>query len=158
MTKEEATMRGRVLGFDAYTGQGVLSGDDGRRYAFNRNDLAAGVGGLIPGRAVDFVAAGDNAYAIYPIADGPGAGTGDKNKIIAAVLAFFLGGLGIHKFYLGKNTAGVVMLLTSLGGLILLGIPTLIIAIIAFIEMIIYLVKSEQEFYNDYVIGNRQWF
>ncbi len=26
-----------------------------------------------------------------------------KNKIVAALLAFFFGGLGIHKFYLGKS-------------------------------------------------------
>ena len=33
-----------------------------------------------------------------------------KNKIVAALLAFFLGTLGIHKFYLGKTTAGIIML------------------------------------------------
>lgn len=27
-----------------------------------------------------------------------------KNRYVAAILAFFLGGLGVHKFYLGKWT------------------------------------------------------
>jgi len=29
------------------------------------------------------------------------ARTGGKNKVVAGVLAFFLGALGIHRFYLG---------------------------------------------------------
>lgn len=36
-----------------------------------------------------------------------------KNKTIAALLAFFVGGFGIHKFYLGYNFAGIVYLLLS---------------------------------------------
>ncbi|MCX4383178.1 MAG: TM2 domain-containing protein, partial [Parabacteroides distasonis] len=31
-----------------------------------------------------------------------------KSKTVAAVLAIFVGGLGIHKFYLGKTFQGVV--------------------------------------------------
>lgn len=34
-----------------------------------------------------------------------------KNKTLAAILALFLGGLGIHKFYLGKTAAGILYLL-----------------------------------------------
>lgn len=34
-----------------------------------------------------------------------------KNKVVAAVLAFFLGGIGIHKFYLGQGGMGVLYLL-----------------------------------------------
>lgn len=37
-----------------------------------------------------------------------------KDKITAAVLAFFLGSLGIHNFYLGENKKGVVKIIATL--------------------------------------------
>lgn len=82
----------------------------------------------------------------------------DKNKWIAAILAFLFGSLGVHKFYLGKTQAGIIMLVASLAGLLFLGIPTMIVAIVAFVEFIIYLVKDEQKFHEDYVAGDRAWF
>lgn len=36
-----------------------------------------------------------------------------KNKTTAGLLALFLGGLGVHKFYLGQTLAGVLYLLFS---------------------------------------------
>ena len=30
------------------------------------------------------------------------------NKVIYCVLALFLGGFGVHKFYAGKNIAGIM--------------------------------------------------
>lgn len=62
---------------------------------------------------------------------------GSKNKVVAALLAFFLGGIGVHKFYLGQMGMGVAYLL-----LCWTGIP----ALIALIEGILYLTKSDDEF------------
>ena len=59
-------------------------------------------------------------------------------KIVAALLAFFIGGLGVHKFYLGKNQAGVIMLLMGTVGWLLV-LPGLAVCLIAFIEFIVYL-------------------
>jgi len=40
------------------------------------------------------------------------AGRG-KNKVVAGVLGILLGGLGIHHFYLGSVTAGLIVLVSS---------------------------------------------
>lgn len=65
-----------------------------------------------------------------------------KNRILAAALAIFLGGLGLHHFYLGKTLRGVIYLLTCWTG-----IP----AIIGFVEGIVYLFTSDKKFQKDYV-------
>jgi TM2 domain-containing membrane protein YozV len=66
-----------------------------------------------------------------------GAGGPVKSRITAALLAFFLGGIGAHKFYLGQVGIGVVYLLFCW---------TFIPAIIAFIEFIIYLTQDDATF------------
>lgn len=64
-----------------------------------------------------------------------------KSRVLAAVLAIFLGGLGIHKFYMGKIGWGVAYLI-----LCWTGIP----AIVALVEGIIYLFTDDTTFNNKY--------
>ena len=73
----------------------------------------------------------------------------ENKKIIAGVLAIVLGGLGIHKFILGYTQEGIIQLLIGLCG---------IGYIIGIIEGIIYLTKSDEEFYQIYQVGKKGWF
>lgn len=88
----------------------------------------------------------------------PPSTQGRKSKTAAALLAFFLGVFGAHKFYIGANGAGVTMLLVSVLLFWVFFIPTIIIGIIAFVEFVIYLTKSDDEFYREYTIGKKAWF
>jgi TM2 domain-containing membrane protein YozV len=83
---------------------------------------------------------------------------GEKSKVVAGIFAILLGGFGAHKFYLGYTTEAIITLVVMWGGLILLGIPTLVMAIIVLIEGIIYLTKSDQEFQQTYVDNKKGWF
>ena len=96
-----------------------------------------------------------SAEAIYQ--EQAAADIGSK-KVTAAILAFFLGAFGAHKFFLGYNKQGVIMLLVFIFGFILLGIPSMVIGVIAFVEFIIYLTKSNEEFEQTYVNGSKPWF
>jgi TM2 domain-containing membrane protein YozV len=64
-----------------------------------------------------------------------------KSKSTAALLAFFLGGFGVHRFYLGQSGKGIAYLLFFW---------TLIPAFIAFIDFIIFLTMSEDSFNAKY--------
>lgn len=66
-----------------------------------------------------------------------------KSKTAAGLLAIFLGGFGVHKFYLGKIGKGILYAVFFW---------TYIPAFIGFIEGIIYLTSSDEKFYNKYVI------
>ena len=46
----------------------------------------------------------------------------DKSKVAAALLSFFLGMFGIHRFYLGRVGSGVAMLVLSIIGWLTTGI------------------------------------
>lgn len=64
-----------------------------------------------------------------------------KSRITTAILAFFLGGLGIHRFYLGQGGLGLVYLIFSL---------TLIPALIGLIDCIVFLTMSDAAFNAKY--------
>ncbi|MBZ2169472.1 TM2 domain-containing protein [Marinobacter sp. F4216] len=148
-------MKGKILDFNKESQSGVISGTDGNRYKL---EAANWKGSVAPkaGASVDFSVNGDVAEEIYM--DGGQSTGGASKKIAAALFAFFLGAFGAHKFYLGYTKQGVIMLLTFLFGFILLGIPSLVIGVIAFIEFIMYLIKSDDEFEATYVAGNKAWF
>lgn len=160
-------MRGQVLDFDPLKGAGVISGDDGNRYPFAGTAWRGAA--VLPraGLQVDFTAADEVAEEIYPLTGGnpvsDAFGPGHKSPIVAGLLALFLGQFGIHKFYLGYNAQGVILLVGTcvsfLLAFIIIGIiPLMIIGLVCLIEAIIYLTRSEADFNTIYVQGHKPWF
>jgi len=85
--------------------------------------------------------------------------TGDNKKILAGVLAILLAGLGVHKFILGYTKEGIIILvITLILGILTCGIAGWVMGILGLIEGIIYLTKSDEEFYNTYQVGKKPWF
>ena len=80
-----------------------------------------------------------------------------KNRITAGILALLVGGFGAHKFYLGYNNQGIILLLMSTIGMILV-FPLFASGIIALSEAIIYLTSSDQKFYDTYEANQKLWF
>lgn len=82
-----------------------------------------------------------------------------KDHVAAGLLAIFLGSLGIHKFYLGYNTVGFIMLAVSIiGSIVTFGLAWAVMALIGLIEGIVYLTKSQSDFEQVYVFNRREWF
>lgn len=86
-------------------------------------------------------------------------------KVAAGICGILIGTFGVHKFILGLTGGAVTMLVISLCCIVLgpftcgttfLALP--IMHIIGLVEGIIYLTKSDAEFYQVYMVQKRQWF
>lgn len=89
--------------------------------------------------------------ALKSVSSKPGA----KNRTTAGILAILFGGFGVHEFYLGNTLSAVIRLCVTL---LTCGWGGLIVGIISFIEGIIYLTQSDEEFQRVYVDGKKAWF
>jgi TM2 domain-containing membrane protein YozV len=83
------------------------------------------------------------------MSDGKPAGA--EKKVVAGILGILLGGLAIHKFYLGYTKEGIIQIVITVctcgfGGFL------------GLIEGIIYLTKSDEEFVATYITGKKGWF
>lgn len=70
-----------------------------------------------------------------------GASDAGPDRTTAGLLAILLGGIGVHKFYMGKTGMGILYLVFCW---------TFIPAFVGLIEGIIYLTKSDEEFAQQY--------
>jgi TM2 domain-containing membrane protein YozV len=98
------------------------------------------------------------AYASVPPTIGPLASPWAQrasNKVPAGICGILLGSLGVHKFILGYNTSGLIMLLVTL---VTCGVAGMVMHVIGLVEGIIYLTKTDEEFVRVYVDGRREWF
>jgi TM2 domain-containing membrane protein YozV len=76
-------------------------------------------------------------------------------KLAAGLCAILLGPLGVHKFILGLTTPGIIMLCITV---LSCGIAWPVMHVIGMIEGIIYLTKSDEEFYQTYIVEQKGWF
>ncbi|HEX8187384.1 MAG TPA: TM2 domain-containing protein [Pyrinomonadaceae bacterium] len=84
---------------------------------------------------------------------------GANKKMTAGICGILLGGFGVHKFVLGYNTEGIIMLAACIvGGILTCGLASGAVGIIGLIEGIIYLTKSDEEFVRTYVQNKKPWF
>jgi TM2 domain-containing membrane protein YozV len=80
----------------------------------------------------------------------------ESNRQTVGLLAVLVGALGIHKFVLGNNTPGLIMLLVTVSSCITaVGAPVMVV--IGMLEGIKYLRMSDAEFYQTYVVGKKGW-
>lgn len=152
-------MKGQILDYSVQSNTGTITGTDGNRYYFVGSEWK-GSGVPSRGMTVDFETEGTNAKAVYVAVGAPAAGS--KSKVAAGLLGIFLGGLGIHKFYLGFTGPGLVFLLVNTIGFaitwLFLFVPNIVLGVVGFVEGIIYLTKTDEEFEQMYVVQKKQWF
>lgn len=91
------------------------------------------------------------------------ANSGENKKLIAGLLAIFLGSLGVHKFILGYKKEGIILLVATVVGILTTcffigGIILFATWAVGVVEGIMYLTKSDEEFYNTYQAGSKPWF
>ncbi|QXP72910.1 TM2 domain-containing protein [Tenacibaculum sp. HL-MS23] len=77
--------------------------------------------------------------------------TQESKRILAGILAIVIGSLGIHKFILGYTKEGIIQVVLTF---VTCGFASLV----PFIEGIIYLTKSDEEFIQTYQVNQKGWF
>ncbi|CAK01264.1 TM2 domain-containing protein [Bartonella tribocorum] len=105
-------MKGMIIGQDQ--GMYLVSGDDDKRYQFSCEDW---LGKKAPkvGDTVDFVCEGESVKSVLPFWDRT---TTEQSRLALALICWFFGCLGIHRFMAGKIATGTVMLVISILGII----------------------------------------
>ncbi|VEJ45199.1 TM2 domain-containing protein [Bartonella vinsonii] len=114
-------MRGIIISQDQATY--LVSGDDGKRYQFATWDWL-GKNPPRVGDAIDFVCDGDTVNSVFPLLQQDS----DPSKPMLALICWFTGIFGVHRFMVGKVRTGALMLILSLtiAGVVITGIWAII--------------------------------
>ena len=75
----------------------------------------------------------------------------NSKKTLCGIMGILLGGFGVHRFLLDDVSGGIIRIIITV---FTCGLG----AIIGLIEGIIYLTKSDAEFYQIYMVGKKAWF
>jgi TM2 domain-containing membrane protein YozV len=77
-----------------------------------------------------------------------------SKKLAAGLCGVMVGAFGVHKFVLGMTMPGIIMLAVTLGTCFF-GAPFM--GVLGLVEGIIYLTKSDEEFYETYIVERKEW-
>ena len=80
---------------------------------------------------------------------------GADKKLGAGLCGILLGGFGVHKFILGYQKEGWIMLLVSVLSCFML---SAVMHVIGIVEGVMYLTKSDEDFVRTYIYGRKGWF
>lgn len=82
-----------------------------------------------------------------------------KSRLAASLLSFFLGGFGIHRFYVGKVGTGILMLLlTAFGAMTsFIGIGLIPLAIVAIWDIIDFIMAISGNFKDKQGLKLKNW-
>lgn len=165
-------MQGQILDYSVQNNSGIITTQEGQRYQFEGSEWKDA---SVPSRGmeVDFdVDAHNQAIGVYKALRSSStvklgsSGSKEKSRVVAGLLAFFLGFCGAHKFYLGFTLPGLIYLMCSWIFMMLAGvtdediflIPTLIIYMFSSIDAVIYFTRTDEDFQRIYVEDKKQWF
>ncbi len=132
--------------------------DDAKDGAKAAADKAGEIAGEAKEKAKEFASEAKETASEFAESAKETFNSQDNKKILAGILGILLGWLGVHKFILGYNKEGAIMAVVGIVGWFLCGIPTMIVSIVGLVEGIMYLTKSDEEFYNTYQVGKKPWF
>ncbi len=74
-----------------------------------------------------------------------------EKKLAAGLLGILLGTFGANKFYLGYTNEGIIQIVLNI-------VTCGIASVVPFIEGIIYLTMSDQQFDETYIRNKKTWF
>ena len=78
-----------------------------------------------------------------------------SKKTAAGICAILIGSFGIHKFLLGYTNAGIITILVTV---LTCGAAGVVMGIIGLVEGIIYLTMTDAQFYETYILNQKEWF
>jgi TM2 domain-containing membrane protein YozV len=177
------TQTGRIKSLPSADADGVILIDDAEQDTATFTSKTKGAKGLEVGDKVGFVNKDGKASLIKRVnkskkSESSGKrDTSDRTKLhqtfgkavididiqnvskrhLTAVFAFFLGGIGAHKFFLGLKKEGYIMLAAFFLGIFLFTIPTLLAILLAWVEGLKYLTMKDEDFNETYINGRKPW-
>ncbi len=74
-----------------------------------------------------------------------------SQRVLCGIMGLLFGGLGIHRFILGDALGGIIRIVITVATC---GFGS----ILGFIEGILYLTKTDDQFVAEYQVGKKAWF